>query len=84
MRAAKPRQTGRVNATRTRAQPVDFLTVQLPDGSRWVKLTKLTDGGVRCCICSAHLPREALNECEPGIIGDVCTACAKVVGPVSV
>lgn len=72
-----------MKAERTSSQPVDFLTVERPDGSRWVKLTRLTDGGAMCCICSAYLPRQAPNEWEPGIIEDVCTECAKVVGLVS-
>lgn len=40
--------------------PVDFLTVTFPDGRAWIRLDRLTDGRVMCCLCCEYTPRDQL------------------------
>lgn len=57
------------------ADRVDFLAVQLADGGEWVRLDRLTDGRVMCCLCFEYTPRHELNAVDGGV-EDVCQSCA--------
>ncbi|MGW5173199.1 hypothetical protein ACWERY_02375 [Streptomyces sp. NPDC004082] len=59
------------------AEPVDFLTVTLADGSERVRLDRLTDGRIMCQLCFAHLPVDQLNPVDGGV-EDICKPCARV------
>lgn len=55
---------------------VDFLTVPLTDGGEYVRLDRLTDGRVMCCLCFEYCTRDQLNPVDGGI-EDVCKPCAE-------
>lgn len=57
-------------------EPVDFVTVEYPDGTRRTDLTRLTDGRVMCCLCFAYVTRDRLSPSHiPGVVTDVCLPC---------
>ncbi|WP_329308392.1 hypothetical protein [Streptomyces microflavus] len=58
-------------------QPVDFLTVQLPDGNSCTRLDRLTDGRIMCCLCFEYCTRDQLNPVDGGV-EDVCKPCARM------
>lgn len=58
------------------SEPVDFLTVPLADGGEYVRLDRLTDGRVMCCLCFGYVTRNELNQVEGGV-EDVCKPCAE-------
>lgn len=59
------------------SQHVDFLTVPLADGGQHVRLDRLTDGRVMCCLCFEFCTRDQLNPVDGGV-EDVCLKCARV------
>lgn len=58
--------------------PVDFATVEYPDGTTWTRLDRLTDGRVMCCLCFEYVTRDRLapDEEHEGCVTDVCLPCA--------
>lgn len=57
------------------SEPVDFLTIPLADGGSYVRLNRLTDGRVMCCLCFDYVTRDELNPIDGGV-EDVCRTCA--------
>lgn len=57
---------------------VEFVTVQYPDGTSRVDMTRLTDGRVMCQLCFAYVTRDRLkpDPAFPGCVTDVCCRCA--------
>lgn len=60
---------------------VDFVTESTPDGSfSRVRLDRLTDGRIMCCLCFGFFVREQLEPVEgdpDGAVHDVCKGCAE-------
>ncbi|MFI7125960.1 hypothetical protein ACIBQ1_09720 [Nonomuraea sp. NPDC050153] len=56
----------------------DFLRVPLADGGERVRLDRLTDGRVACCVCFKFCRHHELEPVagEPGKVWDVCRECA--------
>lgn len=54
----------------------DFLSVPLANGGEYVRLDRLTDGRVMCCLCFEFVTRDQLNPVEGGV-EDVCLSCAR-------
>ncbi|WP_432008676.1 hypothetical protein [Streptomyces bacillaris] len=56
------------------SEPADFLTVPLADGGFRVRLDRLTDGRVMCCLCFEYCTRDQLTPVDGGV-QDVCRTC---------
>ncbi|WP_032761121.1 hypothetical protein [Streptomyces alboviridis] len=63
-------------------QPADFLIVPLAEGGEYVRLDRLTDGRVMCCICFEYCARDQLNPVAGGV-EDVCKGCARIEAAVA-
>jgi len=57
-----------------------FVTVEYPDGTSRVDMTRLTDGRVMCCLCFRYTTRDRLAPApdDPGCFTDVCLPCALI------
>lgn len=63
-------------------QTIDFLTVPLANGGTWVRLSRLTDGRIMCCLCFEFCTTEQLNQVDGGV-EDVCKTCARAEAAVA-
>lgn len=55
----------------------EFLTVPLADGGVWVRLNRLTDGRIMCCLCFSYCTRDQLNPFPDERVEDICKECAE-------
>jgi hypothetical protein len=56
-----------------------FLRVPLTDGGVHVRLDRLDDGRVMCCLCFTYCTAGQLNPVDGGV-EDVCRECAEQEG----
>jgi hypothetical protein len=61
----------------TSSPEFDFVRVQMADGTERVRLDRLTDGRVACCICFEWKTRDQLNPVGDSV-EDVCKDCAAI------
>lgn len=57
----------------------NFLTIVFPDGRTWVRVDRLADGRVMCCLCFTYCTHEQLAQDEQGELLDVCMPCQPAV-----
>lgn len=55
----------------------EFLRVPLKNGGVRVRLDRLTDGRVMCCLCFDYCTRDELNPLDDGRVEDICKSCAE-------